>query len=140
MKLVRIFLTISLVAVLTSGMLLAVSCTKKETESINIGAILPLTGPAAQMGQEMQRGQLLANEYWNNNRDKHKTPKVNLLIEDGKSTPKDALSAYMKLRAQNIDIFTTNLSSVCLDTDRFDSERSRSRPVCERGMPEAWNQ
>jgi branched-chain amino acid transport system substrate-binding protein len=89
-------------------------CAKDKTDSLKIGAILPLTGPAAQMGQEMQRGQLLAKEYWNNNNVKYKTARVELLIEDSKSSPKDALSSYMKLRSQDVSIFTANLSSVCL--------------------------
>lgn len=96
------------------GIFLSFIGCEKETNILNIGAILPLTGPAAQMGQEMQRGQLLAEEYWNNNRDKFKTPQVDVVIEDSKSSPKDALSAYMKLRTQGISLFTTNLSSVSL--------------------------
>lgn len=114
MKRSRFLLHIALVAFFAFVMISVNGCTDKKPDAISIGAILPLTGPAAQMGQEMQRGQLLAKEYWNNNRDKHKTPNVNLIIEDSKSTPKDALSAYMKLRTQNVSIFTANLSSVCL--------------------------
>lgn len=106
-KLIRFLACLIVIAFVTS-------CVKDKTDSLKIGAILPLTGPAAQMGQEMQRGQLLAKEYWNNNRNKYKTAKVDLLIEDSKSTPKDALSSYMKLRSQDVSIFTANLSSVCL--------------------------
>lgn len=89
-------------------------CINNGTGLLKIGAILPLTGTVAQMGLEMQRGQLLAQEFWNNNTSKFQTPKIELLIEDSKSLPKDALSAYMKLRSQNVNIFTANLSSVCL--------------------------
>lgn len=81
---------------------------------VRIGSLLPLTGPAASMGQEMQRGQLLAKEYWNSNQKKHGTLRIDLTIEDSKSSPKDAVTGYMKLRSQGISIFTANLSSVSL--------------------------
>lgn len=85
-----------------------------DSSVLRIGSLLPLTGPAAPMGEEMQKGQLLAKEFWNSNRDKYKTPQIELTIEDSKSSPKDAVTGYMKLRSQNISIITANLSSICL--------------------------
>ena len=80
---------------------------KKEPEVIKIGAILPLTGPAALPGKHILNG-LMISELSNNN-------KINLIIEDSKSSPKDGLFAFNKLyNIDKINILIISLSAVTL--------------------------
>ena len=82
---------------------------KKEPEVIKIGAILPLTGPAASFGTAMKNGILLAQE-------KLKKEGINLeiIIEDGQGDPKSSLMAFRKLLTYNTKIFIASVSGVCL--------------------------
>ncbi|MFN8577989.1 MAG: ABC transporter substrate-binding protein [Candidatus Sericytochromatia bacterium] len=105
-KLLLGFLSISF---LSAGLSYS-SVAKAEEKELVIGAILPLTGKASEMGQEMKKGALLAKDYWK----KEKKSNINIIIEDSKSLPKDGVSAYMKLKSNNVNLFTTTLSSVCL--------------------------
>jgi branched-chain amino acid transport system substrate-binding protein len=61
-----------------------------STASIAIGAILPLTGDAAAYGQSMKRGMELAFSQL--------PCDGKLLFEDSQADPKQAVSAYQKLR------------------------------------------
>ncbi len=86
------------------------SCEAGQKKFYRIGAILDLTGPVAPYGQWSKNGLELALEEINNS-----YKKVELIIEDGKSSPQDAVSAFNKL--VNIDkvkvvIITTGSSSV----------------------------
>jgi branched-chain amino acid transport system substrate-binding protein len=87
-----------------------VSCAKKkEPEAIKIGAILPLTGPAASFGIAMKNGILLAQE-----RLKKEGLNLYVVIEDGQGDPKSSLMAFRKLLAAHTKIFITSVSGVCL--------------------------
>ncbi len=81
------------------------SC-KKEEKVIKIGAILPLTGSAAEFGESNRNGILI----W-----KEKTPlKCELFIYDSKNDPKTALSIYHQfIVPKNISIIIGCMSSVC---------------------------
>ena len=85
------------------------SCAKKEPEVIKIGAILPLTGPQSMLGEEVKNGMQLAY-------DEIKKEGIQLLIEDSKDSPKDAIMSFTKLLNQNVkaiicagDVVTLNL-------------------------------
>jgi branched-chain amino acid transport system substrate-binding protein len=86
-----------------------ISCAKKkEPETIKIGAILPLTGPAASFGQYVKEGIDLAVEEINKNRSK----KFRVIYEDSKGQPQQAVFAYHKLVTKDVKIVIAALSSV----------------------------
>ncbi|OLP20110.1 hypothetical protein BST81_02420 [Leptolyngbya sp. 'hensonii'] len=116
----RTFIHMGLIAVPVAGGIIACNQTPNpqptETASplssdlmIKIGSILTLTGPAALLGQEMQKGQQLAAEYW-----KSKGANVEIVFEDSKNQPRDGLSAFQSLKARGIRLFTVNGSGVAL--------------------------
>ncbi len=76
---------------------------------VQIGAIYPLTGPAASFGQAFKRGVELAVEV-------HSAPgaEVKLRVEDSKTNPKAGVAAYRKLRSENIDLMLTTISAIAL--------------------------
>lgn len=76
---------------------------------IRIGAILPLTGQLAYLGQEERNALLLAQSDLNS--DGHQRP-VQLIFEDSKGSAKDGVSAYRKLMAQNVSALITSLTIV----------------------------
>lgn len=71
-------------------------CAKKDEKEIKIGAILPLTGDAAQWGVAPMKGAQLAVEIINN-RGGINGKKIILKIEDDRCDPKDGVSAFKKL-------------------------------------------
>ncbi len=60
---------------------------KKETPIIKIGAILPLTGSASVVGEQIQKAMNLANEK----------NKYTIIYEDSANTPSKGVNAYNKL-------------------------------------------
>jgi len=86
----------------------------KRQEEIEIGAILPLTGSAASLGEQIRDGMLFAVANVNfeggiNGR------KLKLLYEDGQGDPKISINAFMKLvKVNQIKIIVANLSNVAL--------------------------
>ncbi|MFA5838645.1 MAG: ABC transporter substrate-binding protein [Candidatus Paceibacterota bacterium] len=86
--------------VLVGGYFLITAPTEEETSPIKIGAAFPLTGDASIWGEVALNGIKLAVQEINdeggiNNR------KIELIMEDTRSTSKDSVSAVSKL--QNID-------------------------------------
>ena len=61
---------------------------------VNIGVILPLTGPMGAYGERLTAAIRLAEEGQDD---------VKFLIEDGKYTTKDSISAFNKLKSDNVD-------------------------------------
>lgn len=89
------------------------SNSSNEKEIINIGAILPLSGPASVYGEYVKSGQEKALKEVNENlKDTPFTLEVK--YEDGKGIPKESLLAYNKLRSEGVEIFNSTISSVCL--------------------------
>lgn len=84
--------------VILSLMFFTVGCVKKE--EIKIGAILPLTGSAAPYGINAQRGIQLALEEVNNKGGINEK-KVEVLFEDSKTDPKEAVAALQKIGQVN---------------------------------------
>ncbi len=81
----------------------------KSNNTIIIGAILPLTGPASTFGQYIKEGMDLAVGEIN----KKSSRKVEIKYEDSKGHPKDAVSAYNKLISiDKAPIVVAALSSV----------------------------
>jgi branched-chain amino acid transport system substrate-binding protein len=98
------------------------SCQEKQDE-IKIGAVLPLSGNLAQLGESGKTGLLLAEEYINS---KHENKKIIFLFEDGKANPTASINAANKLITfDKIDIVFSIISAVELsivpiqEKDRF---------------------
>lgn len=76
--------------------LFSFGCAKKDEREIKIGAILPLTGDAAQWGIPPMKGaQLAVDEI--NSRGGINGRKIILKIEDDRCDPKEGVSAFKKL-------------------------------------------
>ncbi len=107
----RTFLVIAVFAVL------ATSCGQKVKvgeEELTVGAILPLTGPLAFLG-EMERASLVATAATINARDGVKGRKVQLIIEDCKSQTAAGVTAAKKLlEIDRVDILYTDLTDVAM--------------------------
>lgn len=71
---------------------------QKQNE-IEIGVILPLTGPIASFGQEAKNGILISMEKWKDKTFQGK--KIKLIFEDNKGEPLDSSSAAQKLISAN---------------------------------------
>lgn len=86
-------------------------CKKGTTDDkvIKIGAILPLTGYLAYLGEEEKNVLLLAQKEINSGGE---PKKIEILFEDSKSTAKDGITAYQKLRQNNLDGVITSLTIV----------------------------
>jgi ABC-type branched-subunit amino acid transport system substrate-binding protein len=89
------------------------SCGKvKSDERINIAAILPLTGAAAEFGNIYAAGlRLFVDDF-----SQSVNIKCNLVISDSKTSPKDAVAAYQQYRSINGPpaVLFTELSSVSM--------------------------
>jgi branched-chain amino acid transport system substrate-binding protein len=85
------------------------SCEKKQ-DVIKIGAVLPLSGNLAQLGESGRTGLSLAEEYINS---KHGNKKIEFLFEDGMANPTKSISAVKKLKTlDKIDIVFSIISAV----------------------------
>jgi len=84
---------------------------KKEiTGSIRIGAVLPLTGPAAAIGESIKE-----TYEWRAEELRAEGLDIELLIEDGESNPVKSVSAFNKLvDIDGVDYVFTTLSSVSM--------------------------
>lgn len=83
-------------------------CTKEETKTVNIGAILPLTGSASIWGKNAQMGMEIALEELNNQGGIN-NKKLLIQYEDSQSEPDKAVSALQKI------ISTTNIKVIIGD-------------------------
>ncbi|MFC1855987.1 ABC transporter substrate-binding protein, partial [Thermodesulfobacteriota bacterium] len=80
-----------------------------QHETVEIGAILPLTGPGAVFAEYIKEGVDLAVEEIN---EKNKD-KITILYEDSKNMPKEGISAYNKIvSSNNVSVTVVALSSV----------------------------
>jgi branched-chain amino acid transport system substrate-binding protein len=93
MKMSKIFKFIAFVLATALAIYSFSACTVTSSD-IKIGAILPLTGEAAQYGQDAKAGIDLALEE----RDATKPAKaIKILIEDDQANPTNSITAYRKL-------------------------------------------
>lgn len=87
-----IYLGIGIVAIILIATIVIFSAPKGE-ETIKIGVIVPLTGGLAEYGVAIQNGLELAKEDLNSD--------IELIFEDSKYNPSEAISAYNKLTTFN---------------------------------------
>ncbi len=95
------------------GMIMAnfTGCQKKEPETIKIGAILPLTGPAAFYGEWGKKGMDIAVERVNSDGGIN-GKKVEILYGDSKNNPKEGISWMNKFSMENIPIVISAMTGV----------------------------
>lgn len=90
-KKLKSFFSNILTLIVVLSMLLTVGCTKKESKELVVGAILPLTGPAAQFGQYAKEGiEIGLQEIKSSN------PNIRVIYEDSQGDPKNAVSILNK--------------------------------------------
>ncbi len=83
-------------------------------DEVRVGAILPMTGNAANYGELMRRGIRIALDEYNTTA-MPSSPRFNVIIEDSKSGPKDGVASFHKLLAVNkVVAVMPALSSVVL--------------------------
>lgn len=80
--------------------------TETEKETIKIGAILPLSGKAASIGDDTKKAIDLALDKLNQENE----IKLEVIYEDEKCDPKEAVSAYQSLSFRGVKIF---IGAVC---------------------------
>ena len=68
-----------------------------EKETIKIGAVLPLTGKAAFVGNMAKEGLLFAESYINDSILQGTNKQIKIILEDGEGNPTTSLSALNKL-------------------------------------------
>ena len=83
---------------------------QQHANDIQVAAVLPLTGVAAEMGQECRRGEELAVEYFNGRPENHR--KLNVVFEDSKSLASEGTKAVHSLQARGHRYFVVMLSTV----------------------------
>jgi len=80
------------------GLVLVLKPSSQPSKKIRVGAILPLTGPITQLGEEMKNGLQLAQEV-------DDPENLDIFYEDSQANPKMGLSAAQKLLTQDgIDV------------------------------------
>lgn len=117
----KIIITLSIIALIGIITIILISLNSNTTgnvvmikEPIKIGAILPLTGKAAEFGQYWREGlELAVNDI--NNHMQVTDRRIELIVEDSASDPKIALNAYKKLKdTDNIKYLFLAISGVTM--------------------------
>jgi len=90
------------------------SNTQNNSGEFTVGAVLPLTGPAALWGETVKNGMELALE--------EKTG-IKVIYEDSKSTAADGISAYNLLSNANVDLTVSELSIVSVPLSKIALEK-----------------
>jgi branched-chain amino acid transport system substrate-binding protein len=77
----------------------------KSSDTFTVGAILPLSGPAAAFGEPLKNGMdlVLKNEG-----------RINVIYEDSKALPADGASAYQRLIANGAEVIVSAYSGVSI--------------------------
>ncbi|GHT34043.1 hypothetical protein FACS189434_09530 [Bacteroidia bacterium] len=108
----KIFITIGVVAVIAIGVVVLMQHKQEnhDKKTVNIAAILSLTGSGAEYGNDQLRAIELVKESLKNTETKYN---YNFIVQDSKSTPKDAIQAYNNISVVNrIDVVMSILSTV----------------------------
>lgn len=86
-----------------------------QNEKVRIGAVLPLTGKAAGVGNPAKEGLLLAEQYINDSILQKSKLSIEIFFEDGEGVPAKSISALNKLRTKDkCDIIFSIVSAVDL--------------------------
>lgn len=110
----KIWIGIGIAVIVVAAIVVFITQTKKEPEEIRIGAILPLTGAAAQFGEWKKRGIDIAVEEINKSGG-IKGQHIQVIYEDSQGDPKTGLSALQKLMTvSKAKIIFSDLTGVTL--------------------------
>jgi branched-chain amino acid transport system substrate-binding protein len=82
------------------------------SETVKLASIGPMTGESAKMGEDISRAVQLAVDEWNA-RGGVLGRKIELLIEDDRADPKDAVSLASKVAAQGVVGVIGHYNSSC---------------------------
>ena len=103
------------------SLILGCSIEEDKNNDINMGALLPLTGNLASYGNSAKKGIELAVAQINDTSE----IKIHAIFEDTRGLPKDAVSAYHKIK-----MTVKNLS--CIIGPQTSSEVLSVSPICEK--------
>ncbi|MDO8655869.1 MAG: ABC transporter substrate-binding protein [Nanoarchaeota archaeon] len=110
----KAFLWAGIIVILTI-IVVVISLSKTNTNnSFTVGAVLPLTGPAALWGETVKNGMELALEQKSG---------ITILYEDSKSTAADGIYAYNLLQNKNVDLTVSETSLVAVPLSKIALER-----------------
>ncbi len=107
----RILSLLTLSSLLISSLLIGCSG-KSGSETIKIASIAPMTGELAKMGEDVSQAIQLAVDQWNA-KGGVMGKKIELMIEDDRADPKDAVSVASKVVAQGAVAVIGHYNSSC---------------------------
>ena len=121
--------------VLVAGLVLGSfsGCAKKEPDVIKIGAILPLTGPIALIGEWARNGLQIGVNEINETGGINGKP-VEVVIQDCLGDPKIAISVFNKMVNEKIKCIFTTGSSVSLALVPL-AEKNKVMLICHASHP-----
>jgi len=112
-RVIKFFFHILIILSVASSIIFTQGCAKKESNIIKIGAILPLSGNLAFLGEGEKQGIELAVEFINQNGGIN-GKKMQVIFEDSKAEPKTAATIANKLlsvdKCQYVFVSTTACS------------------------------
>ncbi|MSR71117.1 MAG: amino acid ABC transporter substrate-binding protein [Candidatus Taylorbacteria bacterium] len=110
----KTFFTVIVIAIVILIVSTLGKTANKKDGDFTVGAVLPLTGPAALWGETVKNGMELALEG--------KTG-IKVLYEDSKSTAVDGISAYNLLQNKRVDLVVSETSTVAVPLSKLALER-----------------
>ena len=114
-KLTPILAIIVLVVMVGGTILWKATQPPPEPETIKIGAVFPLSGPVAFLGEGAVNGLLIAEQHANSGKWGESQFKIEIVAEDGGAVPKTSIGAYQKLVATDgVEVVITMLSGVSM--------------------------
>ena len=94
-------------------------CGNNKQEVVRIGAVLPMTGPVAYLGQVLKEG-----HEWKIEELKNEGFNIDYIVEDSQSNPKEAVNAFNNLvNFKDVTIVITSLSSVSMSLKPLTEEK-----------------
>jgi branched-chain amino acid transport system substrate-binding protein len=116
MKRPLVIAVVALVVIVVAGTVIwKVTRPGPSENTVVIGTVLPLSGPAAFLGEGTLNGLKLAEEHANAGRWGELAFKVRVVAEDGAAVPKTSIGAYRKLvDVENAKAVVTMASGVCM--------------------------
>jgi len=82
---------------------------KTNSETLTIGAILPLTGGASVWGESIKNGMEIAQQELS-----QEGINIKFIYEDSKADSKEAISAYQSLKLKDVDVVVSAFSRVSI--------------------------
>lgn len=108
----KFWVGLGILVLVVLAIIIVITTIGKRPESYKIGVILPLTGSAAYIGENVKMGMELAKKEINN-RGGIKGTSLRLLFEDSINDPKTGVSAYRKLlTTKNLNVMCVAMSTV----------------------------